>query len=97
METINGILRHFSQSQNKAYAIAGSMGGGLVSVHLLDIPVNPGLHDGLELVLKWVITILMACLTGLVTKMGADLWTIKIKPKLKIFEDEKSTDNQRRA
>jgi len=97
METANGIRDAFTEGQNKVYAIAGSMGGGLVSVHLLDIPVNPGLHDGMELILKWFITILMACLTGLVTKMGADLWTIKIKPKLKMFNDESDSDKQRRA
>jgi len=97
MELFNRIAEGFTESRNSAYAVAGSMGGGLVSIHLLDIPASGGVADGVELALKWGMTLTMAGITGLVTKMGADTWTEHIKPKIKIFKNGKKSDEQKRA
>ncbi len=96
MGILDWVGRYFTEGRNKAYEVAGYMGGGFVSVHLLNISTTNGFIDGLELALKWGITLTMAAITGLVTKMGADMWSDHIKPKIKIFRNGKE-DKQRRA
>ena len=97
MELLDWVGRYFTQGRNKAYQVAGYMGGGIVSIHLLDVPLHPSKYAWVEVSLKWIITIVMAGITGLVTKMGADLWSEHLKPKIKIFRNGKTEDEQRRA
>ena len=97
MELLDWIDRYFTQGRNKAYQVAGYMGGGWVSIRLLDIPSHSPALAWVEISLKWIVTIVMAGITGLVTKMGADLWSEHLKPKIKIFRNGKTEDEQRRA
>jgi len=96
MELLDWVGRYFTEGRNKAYEVAGYMGGGLVSVHLLDIHAHDRVIIGMEIALKWTVTLVMAAITGLVTKMGADLWSDHLKPRLKIFRNGKKNE-QRRA
>lgn len=51
--------------------------------------------EGAELIVKYSIGLVMAALTGLATKAGADIWTVKILPKvLKMFKNGKKTDER---
>jgi hypothetical protein len=98
MELLDWVGRYFTEGQNKAYEVAGYMGGGLVSINLLNITPAHGTVLGLEIALKWVVTLVMACITGLVTKMGADFWTDHLKNKIKIFRNGKNgSEQQKRA
>lgn len=98
MELLNWVGRYFTQGRNKIYQVAGGMGGGLVSIHFLDIHTPAGIIAGVELAIKWLITIVAAYLTGLVTKSGADTWSEYIKPKIKFLNNGKGeSERQKRA
>lgn len=97
MELLNWVGRYFTTGKNKAYQIAGNMGGGIVSIHLLDLPLNPAKYAWVEVSLKWLVTIVMAMITGLVTKMGADLWSEHLKPKIKFLNNGKKSEESKRA
>jgi hypothetical protein len=97
MELLDWVGRYFTEGKNKVYEVAGYMGGGIVSINLLNIHPASGVTLGMEIALKWVITLVMAGITGLVTKMGADLWSDHIKHKIKIFKNGRKKDEQRRA
>ena len=98
MEIINRFSEYFAQERNKTYTWAGALGGGFFSAHLLSDTTGIWTFVNAESIVKASIGIVIAGMTGLATKMGADLWSIKIKPKIfKNGKQQKEDDNQRRA
>ena len=89
MEILSLVFRHVFSDENKAIFIGSVVGGWLYSVHLLTSGSTP------ELVVKFVMGLVMAGITGFMTVLGKDFYQLKIKRK--IFKDGKRDDNQKRA
>ena len=84
------IWEYFSEKKDQAYNIAGIMGSGIFSYHLLVSSANA------ELVIKYMIGLVMAGLGGMVTKAGATFWDDILKHKVnKIFKNDKRDEEKR--
>jgi hypothetical protein len=97
MEIFNRILGYFAEEKNQGYALGGITGGWIYGVHLLTSSPSVWAFLTAEFFLKGVIGIVYAIISGILVKESLELFTEKIKPKIKIFKNGKRKDEEKRA
>jgi hypothetical protein len=92
------IIKNLTSKENKGYAVGGMVCGGFYGAGLLSTFKDFWAVFSIAVILKGVMGLVYVGLSGMVTKMGAELWSDKIKPKIKFLNNGKDRSNtQKRA
>jgi hypothetical protein len=91
-------VKYLTQKDNKGYALGGMVCGGFYSAGLLGTFKDFWAFISLAVLLKGFLGLVYVGMSGMVTKMGAELWSEKIKPKIKFLNNGKrKSEGQKRA
>lgn len=86
-----------TEGKNKGYAFGGMVCGGFYGAGVLSSFKDFAAFFSIAIILKGIMGLVYVGMSGMVTKMGAELWSDKIKPKIKFFNNGKNNDDKKRA